>query len=71
MGSYEAYCINEAVLHVGSTIQVQLERVEGKTQQQIGQGQSRLLERLLYPGKEVSSKAFADPAMKWSNKEGT
>lgn len=60
-GSYEAYCLDEAVMIFGAHISAALESIEGKDKHQIEQKQSRLLERLLYPGKPISAKHFRSP----------
>jgi hypothetical protein len=64
MGGYEAYCLNEAVLAFGAHISSKLEEIEGKNKAQIEQKQQRLLERLLNPGKPLSSSNFRDPFSK-------
>lgn len=68
MGSFEAYCFNQAVMFVGQRIEYLLGAIEDKNEKRLEQKQQRLLERLLYPGKPVSSTQFADPAKKWSEK---
>jgi hypothetical protein len=60
-GSYEAYCLDEAVMIFGARVSSALEEVDGKNKAQIEQKQSRLLERLLYPGKPISAKHFRSP----------
>ncbi len=64
-GSYEAYCLNEAVWYFGSTVESELDKAghkRGKGEGKMVAARQRVLDR--YVGSEKpDSQKFADPAM--------
>lgn len=64
-GTWNAYCLDEAVMVAGRFIEGKLDEQKHDNPQMLAQKRQRLLERLLHPGEEVSSKSFSDPAAKW------
>lgn len=61
-GSYEAYCLNQAVWYYGSTLQSELEkagRTRAKGEAKTEQARTRVLSK--YLGKQETQK-FADPS---------
>lgn len=64
VGSYEAYCLNQAVWYAGVTISADLEKAGQKRQKNEGRMQSarqRVLDK--YFGKTETTGQFADPAL--------
>ena len=62
-GSYEAYCLDEAVIFFGLRLENMLESAghkPGKEERRAKQAQERVLDKIF--GKEKSS-GFADPAL--------
>jgi hypothetical protein len=59
-GSYEAYCLDEAVFIWGGWVQQELQKVKGKTEAAVQRGQERKLTMLL--GKTKQPGTFRDPA---------
>lgn len=63
-GSYEAYCLDQAVWYAGVTISADLEKAGQKRSKGEGRIQSarqRILDK--YFGKTGSKQTFADPAL--------
>lgn len=67
LGTFAAFCLDEAVLVAGRFIEGKLDEQKHDNPQMLAQKKQRLLERLLHPGQEVSTKSFADPASKWGS----
>ena len=68
LGSYEAYCFNEAVWFFGTTVTNELEAAGQKRSKGDGRVQSarkRVLDKFL--GKPDAPKQFADPALLFQN----
>ena len=59
---YPAYCLNEAVYCVGTFITNELDKVKGKTEQQVQRGRQRVLDKYLDPDPTKTKGKFADPA---------
>jgi len=63
-GSYEAYCLDQAVWYAGVTISADLEKAGQKRQKGAGKIESarqRILDR--YFGKKSGQQQYADPAL--------
>lgn len=63
-GSYEAYCLNEAVWYFGSTLESELDKAgqkRGKGEGKMVAARKRVLDRFLGTEKPDSQR-FADPA---------
>lgn len=66
-GSYEAFCLDQAVWYAGSTIQNELEKVGHKRQKGEGSmisARRRLLGKFL--GEDTAKQQFADPSAMFS-----
>lgn len=59
---YVAFCIDQAVFHVGVTIRSDLDGVEGKTSQEIAQKREQVLNKY-FSDEDTTAKQYADPAM--------
>jgi hypothetical protein len=66
-GSWEAYCLDEAVFMWGGWVSQQLEKVKGKTEAQVQRGQEMKLAQIL--GTEGKGR-FRDPAAEMFPKGG-
>ena len=67
IGSYEAYCLDQAIWYAGSTIDYRLEQAGHKPAK--GEGRNKAArQRVLnkYFGEEQSAGGFADPAALFS-----
>lgn len=56
-----AYCLDQAVHFIGTTIRGDLEAVEGKTQQEMDQKRQGVLNKYFSDGEPA--RQFADPAL--------
>lgn len=64
-GSYEAYCLDEAVIYFGMTVQNDLEKVghkPSKEERKAEAARKRYLEKLLSDDEKEKGSGFADPA---------
>lgn len=59
---YVAFCLNQAVFHVGITIKSELEGVEGKNSREIEQKRARIIDKY-FSDEDTTAKSYADPAM--------
>lgn len=59
---YVAFCLNQAVFHIGITIKAELEGVEGKNSKEIEQKRSRIIDKY-FSDEDTVAKGYADPAM--------
>lgn len=65
-GSYEAYCINQAVWYFGTHVEAEMEKVSHKpSKEERGaiQKRKRVLGKYIQFAGETEEKQFADPAM--------
>lgn len=62
-GSYEAFCLDEAIWVFGSYVESELDKIKGKTEKQIANKKEAKLKTLLGAKEE---QAFADPAALFS-----
>lgn len=63
--SYEAYCLDEAIVYFGTTVEGQLEKVgqkPSKGERKAQAARERLLSQILGSGEKKSNAGFADPA---------
>ena len=59
---YLAFCADQVVFYVGSTIKGDLDGVEGKNAEEINQKRSRVLDKY-FGDEDTQARGYADPAM--------
>lgn len=66
-GSYEAYCLDQAIGYLGTQLEYELERAgekPNKNEKKIEAARKKVLEKYMSQGKKKKqTKGFADPAL--------
>lgn len=65
---YVAYCLDQAVFHVGTTIKSELESVEGKTDQELTAKRQAILNKY-FSDEDTTARQYADPALFFSSQK--
>lgn len=64
--SYEAYCLDEAVIYFGLTVEGRLDRAghkESKEERKAKSIREAMMNKLFNPGDEKATSGYADPAL--------
>lgn len=73
LGSYEAYCFDQAVWYFGITVSAEVEKAGQKKQKgeaAMIAARQKVLKRYLDPGAKQAASSYSDPSALFSSSEG-